>query len=154
MIFVFCYSLLYTFLACDKILQDIVRRTFNSKFRRVKSMQKCIEIVVPLTWEWNWMKKGSTWWPIMSKQASTAMKYHKASFLCDFSHEGGYFCDQTFYLQTDKRHGQTTQSGCAQRYQDTERYWRVRKVKNHISVLCDTATYRTTKRDDRKLLLF
>ena len=47
MIFVFCYSLLYTFLAGDKILQDIVRRTFNPKFRRVISMQKCIEIVVP-----------------------------------------------------------------------------------------------------------
>ena len=54
----FGYTPLYTFMAGNKIRHDIIVGTFYPKLRRVLSMQKCIETVVPKTWE---RKSFSEW---------------------------------------------------------------------------------------------
>ena len=46
----FGYSNVYTFLAGDKSRTGILRKNFNPKSRRVLSMQKCKEQVVPAKW--------------------------------------------------------------------------------------------------------
>ena len=46
----FGYSHVYIFLAGDKSRTGILRKNFNPKSRRVLSMQKCKEQVVPAKW--------------------------------------------------------------------------------------------------------
>ena len=59
----FDYAPLYTFLAGDKTRHNIMIGTFDPKSRRVLSMQKCIDIVVPKTRERNRTKRGLALWP-------------------------------------------------------------------------------------------
>ena len=65
-IFVFLLFTFFEFMGRDKKLQDIMRRTFNTKSVTVLSMKKCIENVVPAPWNENHFLGPFSWftlWP-------------------------------------------------------------------------------------------